>query len=130
MMNALRVLVVALATSVLAVGAIADGRVAKPEIQVDASRGACVAPPAEMRRQHMSMLQHQRDRTLRLGERGARVSLNACVNCHASKTTGSVAASPKDFCESCHAYVGVKLDCFECHQPKAAAMASATGQKP
>ena len=105
----------------------AESRVTKPTLSVDPSRGACVAPPAEMRRNHMAMLQHQRDRTLRLGERGAKVSLNACINCHAGKASGSVIGSRTEFCESCHAYAGVKLDCFECHQSKAGqAIATAT----
>jgi hypothetical protein len=102
----------------------AGDRVARPSITVDPSRGACVAPAAEMRRNHMAMLQHQRDRTLRLGERGAKVSLNACIDCHAGKVSGSVLGKG-EFCESCHAYAGVKLDCFECHQPKAAPGGSA-----
>ena len=108
----------------------AGDRVAKPVVTVDPSRGACVAPAAEMRRNHMAMLQHQRDRTLRLGERGAKVSLNACINCHAGKTTGTVLGKG-EFCESCHAYTGVKLDCFECHQPKAGQpLAQNAGVKP
>ena len=40
--------------------AFAEGRVAKPVLSIDPTRGACVAPPDEMRRNHMAMLQHQR----------------------------------------------------------------------
>jgi len=80
-----------------------------------ASRGPCVAPPEVMRREHPDMLKHQRAITVHEGVVGAKVSLEKCVACHASKETGSVAASKQDFCESCHAYAGVKLDCFECH---------------
>ncbi len=80
-----------------------------------ASRGPCVASPEVMRREHPDMLKHQRDLTVHEGIRGAKVDLEQCVACHASKETGSVAASKQDFCESCHAYAGVKLDCFECH---------------
>jgi hypothetical protein len=126
-----RALIIGLALLASA-GASAEGRVAKPTVSVDPSRGACVAPPEEMRRNHMAMLKHQRDRTMRLGERGAKVSLNACINCHAGKTSGSVIGSRTEFCESCHAYAAVKLDCFECHQAKAGqAIASATtGSRP
>ena len=81
----------------------------------------CIAPPEVMRREHPDMLMHQRTITVHEGMRNARVSLEKCVDCHASKVTGSVAASPQDFCESCHAYAGVKLDCFECHASKPAA---------
>ncbi len=65
------------------------------------------------------MLKHQRDETVHGGIRGAKASLKACVECHAGKETGSVAASKQDFCESCHAYAAVKLDCFECHASRA-----------
>lgn len=110
--------------------ALAGDRVARPTVTVDPSRGACVAPAAEMRRNHMAMLQHQRDRTLRLGERGAKVSLNACIDCHAGKTSGSVLGRG-EFCETCHAYAAVKLDCFECHQPKSRQpIAQNAGAKP
>jgi hypothetical protein len=29
-----------------------------------------------------------------------------------------VAASDTNFCQSCHTYAAVKLDCFECHTNK------------
>ena len=96
-----------------------DGlRTAKPVIEI-ANPGKCVAPPDEMRRNHMEMLKHQRDRSLRQGIRGEPASLNACIGCHASKKTGSVLGGKENFCESCHSYVAVKLDCWDCHQPKA-----------
>ena len=85
----------------------------KPRIE----RGeACVAPTAEIRRDHMKMLLHQRDRTLREGRRGERVSLKGCVDCHAAEKTGSVLGRD-GFCSSCHEYAAVKIDCFECHTP-------------
>jgi predicted CXXCH cytochrome family protein len=69
-----------------------------------------------MRRNHMDLLKHQRDDTLRGGVRiTAKHSLKACIDCHASQTTGSVAASQTNFCVSCHSYAAVKIDCFECH---------------
>ena len=79
----------------------------------------CIAPVEEMRRNHMDMLKHQRDRTMRSGIRGEPASLNACIECHASKQTGSVLGSNDSFCQGCHSYAAVKLDCFECHQPRA-----------
>jgi hypothetical protein len=88
--------------------------VEKPTI-VKAQDGPCIAPPEVMRREHPDMLKHQRTVTVHEGVRNAKVNLEQCVACHASKETGSVAASKQDFCESCHAYAGVKLDCFECH---------------
>ena len=91
------------------------GRVAMPVVKIE--RGEkCVAPVEEMRRDHMTMLLHQRDRTVHQGQRQTRVSLKGCIDCHASEKTGSVLG--KDgFCSSCHAYASVKIDCFECHTP-------------
>lgn len=94
-----------------------SGRTPKPVVEI-ANPGKCIAPADEMRRNHMDMLRHQRDRSLRQGIRGEPASLNACIDCHASKKTGSVLAKD-NFCQSCHAYAAVTLDCFECHQPKA-----------
>ncbi len=91
------------------------GRVPVPSPKIEAP-GQCVAPTAEMRRNHMKMLLHQRDLTVHEGIRTPRFSLKNCVNCHASRTTGSVLG--KDgFCASCHAYAAVSIDCFECHSP-------------
>jgi len=100
--------------ALLAMPAGAAAGVDKPVIE-KARSGPCIAPPEVMRREHPDMLKHQRTITVHEGVVNAKVDLEKCVACHASKTTGSVAASPQDFCESCHAYAGVKLDCFECH---------------
>jgi hypothetical protein len=86
-----------------------------PVIKIERGE-ACVAPVAEMRRDHMKMLFHQRDRTMRQGVRETRFSLKGCVECHASEKTGSVLGK-EGFCSSCHAYAAVKMDCFECHTP-------------
>jgi hypothetical protein len=97
------------------------GRVAKPSISVDRST-QCIDSPEVMRRTHMDMLRHQRDRTVRQGIRGEKVSLNGCIDCHAGPgagaAAGSAVGSPQAFCETCHRYAAVKLDCFECHQPR------------
>jgi hypothetical protein len=107
--------------AVLAIAGFADagktwaGGVATPAIKIEKG-GACVAPTAVMIRDHMNMLLHQRDRTMREGLREPRFSLRNCIDCHADKKTGSVLG--KDgFCSSCHAYAAVSIDCFECHTP-------------
>jgi [DsrC]-trisulfide reductase subunit J len=93
----------------------AQGRVAVPEIAI-AKPGTCVAPTADMRRNHMKYLLHQRDLTVHEGVRDPRFSLKRCVDCHAGRESGSVLG--KDgFCASCHAYASVSIDCFECHSP-------------
>ena len=89
-----------------------------PKVRIERGE-ACVAPVAEMRRDHMKMLLHQRDRTMREGVRTTRFSLKGCVDCHASKKTGSVLGQD-GFCSSCHEYAAVKIDCFECHTPQRA----------
>jgi len=77
----------------------------------------CVEPAAEMRRNHMKHILHQRDETMHKGIRTTRHSLKNCINCHADPKTGSVRG--KDgFCESCHAYAAVRPDCFSCHSDK------------
>lgn len=103
----------------LAVAGFADtgdkttGRVAMPTVKIETG-GACVAPTGEMRRDHMTMLLHQRDSTMREGLREPRFSLKHCIDCHASRETGSVLG--KDgFCSTCHTYASVSIDCFECH---------------
>ena len=100
----------------VAAGAVAGERVPKPVIAVDKST-QCVAPADVMRREHHRMLARQKERTVRLGIRGEPVHLAGCIDCHASKTTGSVIGSPDAFCQSCHAYAAVRIDCFDCHQP-------------
>ncbi|MGZ9101722.1 MAG: hypothetical protein ACXW3Y_02135 [Rhodoplanes sp.] len=90
-------------------------RVPVPAFKIEKG-DACVASTEEMRRDHMNMLLHQRDRTMRQGLREPRFSLKNCVDCHASNETGSVVG--KDgFCSSCHTYASVSIDCFECHTP-------------
>ncbi len=92
-------------------------RVPQPVIE-PARGGQCVGDPAFMRRNHAELLKHQRDETLRGGVRAAKYSLKTCIECHASQTTGSVVATQANFCQSCHIYTAVKIDCFECHASK------------
>jgi hypothetical protein len=101
----------AILAAVLTLAAHADA----PKIKIERGE-ACVAPTAQMRRDHMDMLLHQRDRTMRQGLREPRFSLKNCVDCHASRATGSVLGK-EGFCSSCHEYTAVKMDCFECHTP-------------
>lgn len=94
------------------------GRTPLPVVERAVQGSQCVAEPAVMRRNHMEMLKHQRDDTVRAGARSGQFSLKGCINCHASRETGSVAKAETNFCVSCHAYAAVKIDCFECHASK------------
>jgi hypothetical protein len=78
----------------------------------------CVAPTEVMRRDHMQFLMHQRDDTVHSGIRGAKYSLVGCIGCHTQRNSDGVAIpvnAKGQFCESCHAFAGVRMDCFECH---------------
>jgi len=84
-----------------------------------ASRGdQCVADTALMRTDHMDLLNHQRDETVIQGIRNNPFSLVGCVNCHARTTAEGTPIridAEGQFCQSCHAYAAVKIDCFTCH---------------
>ena len=115
----MRRVVVVIAT-LLSLAVAGAGAGAAPVIERATKGERCVEDTALMRRNHMRFLEHQRDLTVHGGIRGAKHSLKGCIDCHASKTTGSVAAAPTDFCTSCHTYAAVKIDCFDCHATKPA----------
>ncbi len=78
----------------------------------------CVADTDFMRRNHMTLLQHQRDETMHKGIRSKEHSLKECVACHAVAGPDAMpvtVASEKHFCRSCHDYAAVTIDCFQCH---------------
>ena len=78
----------------------------------------CVEPVDIMRRDHFEFLKHQRDKTVREGIRTPRHSLAGCIDCHADKDAQGrfVPVNAKgQFCQSCHVYAAVKIDCFSCH---------------
>lgn len=92
----------------------AASTVPKPELPPGGEK-ECVAPAAEMRAKHMSMLNEWRDDVLRDGNRVAvnvggkeyRKGLQmACMECHSNK---------EKFCDSCHVYAAVKPFCWDCH---------------
>ena len=105
------------------------GRTPRPVVEKAAAGTQCVADPALMRRSHMDFLKHQRDDTVHGGIRGAKYSLKGCIDCHASRQTGSVAKAETNFCVSCHSYAAVKIDCFGCHASRPAT-AVAQGVRP
>ncbi len=86
----------------------------------------CVEPTEVMRRDHMQFLKHQRDETMHRGIRTTKHSLIECLECHTRKDEMGQfrpVNAEGEFCQVCHDYSGVKMDCFECHattprQPK------------
>jgi hypothetical protein len=98
-----------------------------PSLHLDVGKGGqCVEDPKVMRKVHMNYLKHQRDETVHEGVRGKKYSLSGCVECHASLKDNSVLGSKESFCQGCHEYAAVKLDCFECHTSKRKVTAEAS----
>ena len=93
-------------------------------VHTEAQGDKCVEPTEEMRRNHMEKILHQRDQTMHQGIRTTQHSLKNCIDCHADPKTNSVLG--KDgFCESCHRYAAVQIDCFSCHNAQRDAKADA-----
>jgi len=114
--NSIAGLIALFLTFVLSAGdAVAD--VVTPEVPM--GRGAqCVEPIEIMRRDHFEFIKHQRDQTVYHGIRGTRHSLAGCIDCHASKSADGEFLpinAEGQFCQTCHTYAAVKIDCFTCH---------------
>ncbi len=116
----------AVAVLALSVGAIAasgsadktsTGRTPKPVIELGKG-DRCVEPTDYMRRNHMKLLKHHRDDVVHQGIRTKKHSLQGCIDCHANAKTNSVIGSNEHFCQSCHTYAAVTMDCWSCHATK------------
>ena len=78
----------------------------------------CVQPEDVMRRDHMDYILHQRDQTVYEGIRTETYSLAVCIDCHIEPgKNGEIARhdEKEHFCNGCHEYASVQIDCFECH---------------
>ncbi len=115
--RAMRVVVITIALSLGTSVMEAYAEVSQPVFP--SARGEqCVEPVDIMRRDHFEFLKHQRDKTVREGIRTPRHSLAGCIDCHADKDAQGrfVPVNAKgQFCQSCHVYAAVKIDCFSCH---------------
>ncbi|MDQ2081707.1 hypothetical protein RA307_16095 [Xanthobacteraceae bacterium Astr-EGSB] len=110
----------------------ADGRVPMPDIP-KALGERCVAETDFMRRNHMTLLKHQRDETVHLGVRKAETQLDRCLTCHAVAGADGKPVSYSDsghFCRSCHDYAAVSIDCFECHSSRPGQKAQGASRDP
>ncbi len=77
-----------------------------------------MAHKTEMRKYHMDHLKHKRDLTMYGGIRTAEDSLTGCIDCHVPAPVGDKVVrytDPEHFCATCHNYVSVQIDCFQCH---------------
>lgn len=77
--------------------------------------GACILPKAEMRNDHMELLDGWRNSVVRDGQRvyvnkeGKEFNMslsNTCLSCHTNKA---------EFCDRCHGYASVNPYCWDCH---------------
>lgn len=105
--------------------ATAGGAVPAPVIQKGKGE-QCVEKTDDMRRNHMKYLNHHRDKTMHEGIRTKQHSLKNCIECHATPNEkGERSVLGKDnFCQSCHTYAAVQVDCFQCHSSKPAGNAA------
>ena len=90
----------------------------RPDIPEAIKGEQCVEETDFMRKNHMDLLQHQRDETMHKGIRTKKHSLKECFTCHVVKDTNNMPVSvknPKHFCRECHDYAAVNVDCFQCH---------------
>lgn len=90
-----------------------------PTINEPADEGAkCIHDEDEMRRNHMKYILHERDETMHKGIRNEPESLANCIDCHVQPDkNGQIAGIESDqhFCNACHQYAAVQIDCFQCH---------------
>jgi len=89
-----------------------------PTIHEPSSADKCIHPEDEMRRNHMNYILHERDETMHEGIRNEPASLANCIDCHVEPNeNGEIAGieSREHFCNSCHQYASVQIDCFQCH---------------
>ena len=127
-------LILAAGMALLSTAAVSDSAVT-PGSRA-AGMESCVAPTAEIRRNHMDYLKHDRIKVVHDGVRDVKNSLSGCVACHAEKD-GKGGYHPVNadgqFCSGCHEYLAVSLTCFQCHskQPeqKHSAAASLSGEE-
>ncbi len=78
----------------------------------------CIQPEDVMRREHMNYILHERNETMHEGIRDEPESLANCINCHVEPNkNGEIAGIETDqhFCNACHQYAAVQIDCFQCH---------------
>ena len=90
-----------------------------PDIHEPEGKGIkCIQPEDEIRRNHMNYILHERDETMHEGIRNEPESLANCINCHVfPDENGEIPdiTSNKHFCNACHQYAAVQIDCFQCH---------------
>ncbi len=110
------ILFVALALSPILYNAATGEAAGKPELTLPAQEKQCVEAADYMRANHMELLVAWREGVVRQGQRtylagdGKQYEMSltgTCLQqCHTQKT---------EFCDRCHDYAGVSLNCWSCH---------------
>ena len=123
-------LLLLLLTAPFWLGAVAHTGSALPAIP--RAKGAhCVRPVAWMRKNHMKLLMRVRYEAVHEGIRNRQESLPGCISCHVSRLADGKypsVTSSKFFCNACHQYVGVRIDCFSCHSNRPGSGAGTVAQ--
>jgi hypothetical protein len=97
-----------------------EGWTPRPTI-VQAQGERCVEPTEVMRERHFEFIEHHRDETMHQGIRTTKYSLTGCIKCHATRDKKGKylpVNAQGQFCNSCHTYAAVSIDCFSCHATK------------
>lgn len=113
----LRLIYVLIGLTLLSTSAIAETPFPTIHEPSDESK-KCIHPEDEMRRNHMNYILHERDETMYEGIRNEPASLANCIDCHVEPNAqGEIAGidSNEHFCNACHQYASVQIDCFQCH---------------
>jgi hypothetical protein len=114
------------------VPALASAEVPQPVIP-EAKGDKCVEPTEVMRKEHFKFIKHQRDETVHEGIRTSKHSLKNCIDCHVQPDADGEyprVTSTEHFCNSCHSYAAVKIDCFECHADRPEEAIERSSSKP
>lgn len=86
-----------------------------PEPKIVTEERQCVEPMQYMRDKHMDLLNDWKESVVREGIRTYVASdgreyntslTGTCLKCHPNKA---------EFCDRCHSYVGIKPNCWNCH---------------
>jgi len=100
----------------------------KPVVMKNTSE--CVESPEFMRANHMQLLDQWRHEVVREGQRIYTSSSGKKFNKSLTKTCLDCHANKKEFCDSCHKSVAVKLYCFSCHLVPGQQLANAPKTEP
>ena len=85
-----------------------------PEIQ-SMSDPRCIESTEYMRAEHMTMLKGWRDEVVRSGATEYVSSSGQLYEMSLTGTCFSCHSNEREFCDSCHTYIAVEPDCWNCH---------------